>query len=244
MFNFAFNSVRTHDNFYVKLDPKAPPKESFIRNADIIASHKKKIQRELSIVDFGCATGSFVNYLNSQFPEDYILGIEYLPTLVEKAKLNYPNILVKQGSILDINSLPSKSTDVITLLGVLSIFDDPSPIISNLSHWIKPSGKVLIHGMFNQLEVDVFVRYRLSDDFSKNQFETGWNVISQKTISRMFWLAGAQSIKFHDFSISTVLHKDPNDPIRSWTEKLDDGRLQIVNGTCLKQPQFILEVDY
>jgi trans-aconitate methyltransferase len=235
--------VRTHDAFYEKIDPKSPPKEVFLQIANLIDDYKNKILDSITIVDFGCASGAFVNYLSSRYPNDNIIGYELLKTLIRSGKKNYPNIKIKYGSILEINSLPKSSVHVLTVLGVISIFDDLDSIINNLIHWIKPGWKLFIHGMFNPLDVDIFVKYRLSENFDKKEYESGWNIVSQKTISNLLLSKNVKNIKFHDFKISIDLPKNLNDPLRSWTEKMEDGTRQIVNGTCLKQPQFILEAD-
>ena len=98
--------------------------------------------------------------------------------------------------------------------------------------------------MFNPYEIDVFIKYRESKDYKINQFEPGWNVISQSTISKLLKKFGAKEIFFHEFKISVDLGKKLGDPVRSWTEKLASGERQIVNGICLKQPQYILEARY
>jgi SAM-dependent methyltransferase len=237
-------TVRTHDEFYSKVDPKEPPKDSFIQIANLIDDYKNQISNSITVVDFGCASGAFVNYLSTRFPNDYIIGYEHLENLVRSGKENYPDIQIRKASILDIASIEKSSVDALTILGVISIFDDIKPIIQNLIHWIKPGGKVFIHGMFNPYDVDVFVKYKLSENFHTEEYESGWNIISQKTISNLLLDKGSKRIKFHDFSISVDLEKNPNDPLRSWTEKMGNGARQIVNGTCLKQPQFILEADF
>ena len=38
-------------------------------------------------------------------------------------------------------------------MGVLSIFDDIEPLITNLIHWTRPNGKIYIHGMFYDIDV-------------------------------------------------------------------------------------------
>jgi SAM-dependent methyltransferase len=236
--------VRTHDYFYAEVDLNAPPKDSFIQLKNLIAEYKSGILGKISIVDFGCASGTFVNYLSSQFPNDKVRGIEFLELLVNAGKQFYPNIDIAQGSILDKHILPKECVDIITVIGVISIFDDIEPIIQNLAYWVKPGGRVFIHGMFNPAPVDVFVKYRLSENYEKEEFESGWNIISQETISRLLHSVGANKIQFHEFNLSIELERDLKDPLRSWTEKMENGSTVIVNGTCLKQPQFILEAQF
>ena len=116
--------VRTHDEFYAKVDAESPPKDSFIQIANLIADYKNQVSQIISIADFGCAAGAFVNYLTARFPEDSIIGYEYLESLVQVAKVNYPHIQIERASVLEVDSVLDSSIDVLTMLGVLSIFDD------------------------------------------------------------------------------------------------------------------------
>ncbi len=237
-------SVRTHDEFYLSVDPLAPPKDSFVQVGDLIGDWLKGNSKVASIVDIGCATGAFLNYLSNRVPEPKISGCEYLQPLIEAGRRNYPSIKITQASIFDRDKIEPSSVDVITILGVISIFDDIEPLVKNLAHWIRPGGMILIHGMFNPFDVDVFVKYRASEEHGVGPLQAGWNIISQKTISEMFLRSGARNLNFHEFRISLDLIQDAHDPLRSWTEKLEDGSRQIINATCLKQPQFILECNF
>lgn len=235
--------TRTHDQFYQNVDPNLPPKDSFVFIGKLINSYKKTRNENLKIIDIGCATGAFPNYLNSIFPRDHIEGLEFLYLLVEASKKMYPNLNIKQGSVLNKNTIDRHSFDVITLNGVLSIFDDIEPIISNLIYWTKPKGKIFIHGMFNPHAIDVFIKYRHSDKYNENSFESGWNIISQETVKNLFIKYGAKKFIFHSFEMSADLEPNKSDPVRSWTEKSHTNSKYITNGLCIKQPQFILEVD-
>lgn len=241
------NIQRTHDLFYLENDKNEDPKECFVKIADLIEPYlESSINKDekITIADIGCAAGQFPAYLDSRFENISIIGYEYLEELVEAASHNFPNVNFKQASILDINAIQESSCEVITISGVLSIFDDISPIIENLAYWIKPNGKLILFGVFNPYDIDVFVKYRHSEDYEINTFESGWNIISQKTISKLLHANGAKNINFHEFQLSIDLKERKYDPVRSWTEKLDNGSTQIVNGLRIKQPAYIVEVDF
>ena len=129
------------------------------------------------------------------------------------------------------------------MLGVLQIFDDITPIISNLAKWLKhPGGLLLVHGLFNPFDFDVFTRYRKAGEGLAGELENGWNIVSQRTFADVCKTAGAQSVNFHEFKISVDIAPNEEDPVRSWTEKLEHGERQIVNGLNIRQPQYIAEV--
>lgn len=241
------NIQRTHDFLYLKNDKNQPPKECFVKIANLIQNHlnsKTNKDNKTIIADIGCAAGEFPGYLQKKFPNCQIEGYEYLKELLDLASINYPNVYFQQATIFDLDSIKNSSCDVITLCGVLSIFDDIEPIIKNLSFWIKPGGKIFLFGAFNTYEIDVFIKYRYSKDYEIDKFESGWNIISQKTLSNLLYSYEAKQIVFHDFNLSLDLKRRDDDPVRSWTEKLANGKKQIVNGLCIKQPTYIVEISF
>ncbi len=234
---------RTHDDFYAQQNSFEKPKDSFKALGALIAEYKKHANRKLNIADWGCAAGAFPYYLKSILPEDNIMGYEFLQKLVDTAKKNFPGISFTQSSILDAQAAPENSFDVIVLSGVLSIFDDVEPVLANILRWTRPGGKIFMHGMFNPDDVDIFVKYNPSAEYGKNVLESGWNIISQKTLKTLLIQKGAKACRFHPFSLSVDLAKNESDPVRSWTETRADGSRIITNGLCLLQPQFIVEID-
>ena len=55
-------------------------------------------------------------------------------------------------------------------------------VLSNALSWVKPQGRLVIHGMVSEYDVDVYIKYKPSSHQSKNgEFRTGWNIISQKS---------------------------------------------------------------
>ena len=38
--------------------------------------------------------------------------------------------------------------------------------------------------MFNPFPVDVLIRYKLSENYNSKTYETGWNIFSEKSVSK------------------------------------------------------------
>ena len=72
--------------------------------------------------------GIFPAYLKKRFPGSDIEGIEYLDSLLNKALTDFPEISFSKGNVLDKKSV-TKKFDVITMLGVLTIFDDYNTVL-------------------------------------------------------------------------------------------------------------------
>jgi trans-aconitate methyltransferase len=228
---------RTHDKFYLAEDIKKV-KQSFCEVAEVI-KFKKKIT---SIADVGCATGIFPDYLSKQFPETKIFGIEYLDVLLHKASDNFPDISFIKGDVLDRNSVSVKF-DVITMLGVLSIFDDYHSVLTNTLSWLEPKGQLILHNMVSEYDVDVFVKYTpssLKPDFEK--LESGWNIISQKSLEMVAEANNAKVIYSKPFMLNVDLIKR-DDVIRSWTETNISGHKDIFNALHIRQPQRIIVIE-
>lgn len=236
---------RTHDSFYLQVPATDQPKDSFKRSGDLLAELLGDGLKDKELLDAGCAVGHFPHYLQTRFPLARVEGLEFREDLVGKGRELFPGLKIKQGSIFEEIENYSERFDAITMLGVLQIFDDVEPIVQNLASWIrKPGGVLLVHGLFNPYDVDVFTRYRHSGGRNQDQLENGWNIVSQKTFSDACLAAGATSVEFHEFRINVDLEPHPQDPIRSWTELNTQGEREIFNALHIRQPQFIAQVNF
>ena len=134
---------RTHDNIYLNEDNRKV-KDSFVAVANKIAEKPFSM-----IADVGCATGAFPAYLKEKFPKNKIVGIEYLKNLLNKAERDFPNVRFLQGDVT-IKSSVQEQFDVITMLGVLCIFDDYASVLANVLSWLKPRGRLILHNMVSE----------------------------------------------------------------------------------------------
>ena len=226
---------RDHDKFYLHENNKEI-KQSFIEVADAAEMIGFK-----SIADVGCANGAFPNYLKKRFPEADITGIEYLDILLKKASEDFTGINFVQGNVLDSDSI-SQKYDVITMLGVLCIFDDYSKVIKNVLSWLNPNGRLILANMISDYDVDVFVKYAPSDkQFSEDKLESGWNILSEKSLSLVSEKNNAKIIFSKKFKLNVELEKK-NDVLRSWTEENINGEKDIFNALHIRQPIKIIVI--
>jgi len=227
---------RTHDKFYLNENNKND-KESFVAVADVISRQKFS-----SIADVGCATGAFPHYLKKRFPSSHIEGIEYLDSLLNKAVTDFPNISFSKGNVLDKESV-TKKFDVITMLGVLELFDDCHTVLRNVLSWLNPKGRLILHNLINEYDIDVFIKYRSSsDNYIETELESGWNIISKKSLELFTKQNNSRLVSCEDFSISVDLPKQ-RDVMRSWTETNLSGSKDIFNALHIRQPFKIVVIE-
>jgi trans-aconitate methyltransferase len=226
---------RSHDEFYL-LENNQTVKQSFVEVADEI-----ELQGFHSIADVGCATGAFPNYLKLRFPSVEVIGIEYLQSLLSKARKDFPHIEFNNGNVLDQTSVTRKF-DVITMLGVLCIFDDYRLVIQNALSWLNPGGRLILHNMVSEFDIDVIIKYKKSSlDVEYSNYESGWNVISEKSLSLVADANGAELISSKPFQLKVDLART-DDVMRSWTEKNIQGNKEVFNALHIRQPQRIVTI--
>ncbi|OUU62651.1 MAG: hypothetical protein CBC22_03940 [Alphaproteobacteria bacterium TMED62] len=227
---------RTHDEFYLSENNKSV-KQVFVEVANIIEQGEFS-----SIADVGCATGAFPNYLKFRFPDANVIGIEYLESLLNKASKDFSNISFIKGNVLDRDSIKDKY-DVVTMCGVLSIFDDYCHALDNVLSWVKPKGKLILHNMISEYDIDVFVKYKPSSlKVDYNELESGWNIISKKSLKLVAEKNNASLTLCKSFTLKVNLDKQ-KDIMRSWTEENISGEKDIFNALHIRQPHKIAVIE-
>jgi SAM-dependent methyltransferase len=226
---------RSHDKLYLSED-NLNIKQIFVEIADEMSFYHFD-----SVADVGCATGAFPNYLQKRFPNSKIVGIDYDQSLLSRAKNDFPLLEFNHGNVLDIKSVTQKY-DMITMLGVLCIFDDYKSVIDNVLSWLSPNGILILHNMVSEFDIDVFIKYKNSSpDLDKNNLENGWNIISEKSLSLVADSNNAKIISSKPFHLKVELDKQA-DVMRSWTEKNLNGGKDIYNALHVRQPQRIITI--
>lgn len=230
--------IRTHDKLYLKENRKDNPKEYFKFIINNSKGYLDKLNKP-DILDIGCATGDFLYYFDSLYPDANKFGMDVMDELLDKAKDEVEGVFFFKGNIEDEGSLIDKKFDAIFMNGVHSIFDDIEPVLNNILTMSKPGGRIYIFGIFNPIPFDVILRTRRANDVGA--WETGWNIFAMETISSYLDKLKVDH-KFTEFKIGIDIPENPDDPLRSWTINMDNNEKIVINGLQLIHRFYLLEI--
>lgn len=227
---------RTHDKFYLKENRKLKTKESF-------KFILKKIPHSLNnkkILDVGCATGDFLYYLSKKYPKANLHGLDIDSELIKHASITVPNVTKFYKRNITKKLKISDRFDIIFMNGVHSIFDDCMEWLPNIISLLdNKKSKAFIFGIWNDDDVDVIVRMKKSN-VSQN-WESGWNIFSKKTIITLLTNLNMKYI-FYDFNLNIDIKKNIKDPFRSWTIDINKNKKIVVNGACILHKFSLLKI--
>ena len=157
--------------------------------------------------------------------------------LLDRAKQEVSDVTFFQGNI---TQQPCHDTyDVLFINGVHSIFDNFQWLENMLASRASDASRVFVFGLFNPEYLDVLLKSRPAA--SEGKWENGWNLYSKKSVLTFLQERGFSG-QFYDFELSLDLEKKPDDPLRTWTERLEDGRRIIINGLQLVNTLSLLEI--
>jgi SAM-dependent methyltransferase len=96
------------------------------------------------ILDVGCGTGHHVALLESkQFDT---LGIDISPSMIKKAKENYPHYNFEVADALDSSAFqPDTYTHILCMYFTIYYFQDKTQFFNNCFQWLMPGGYLIIH---------------------------------------------------------------------------------------------------
>ena len=234
---------RTHDSFYLKENYRANPKEYFkLVKSEIDKDFSGNLDGGVKILDIGCETGSFLYYLRSCYPDVHLYGMDVMKKLLDRLNEDGAEygISTYLGDISDKATLPDGKFQIITMLGVMSIFDDFKPVMDNMMSMLDEKGTAYIFGIFNPENLDVLIKSKNSEQ-GDDHWESGWNYFSRKSVEDYCGQSG-WDFEFIPFEMPFAIEKHADDPLRSWTEEMANGHLQIVNGLQLVHQFYVLKI--
>ena len=233
---------RTHDRLYLKEDYKTVPKEYYKmvqREMDKDMAETGGEEENLSFLDIGCETGSFLHYLRRCYPQAELTGMDVMQELLDQvSQPRDAGIRTVLADIRDAASLPHKKYRAVTCLGVLGIFDDFTVVIRNIMELTEDGGTAWIFGAFNPDNLDVMIRCRRSG--WNGEWEKGWNVFSMASLAAFCRENGWQH-QFLPFYMPFEIPKHEDDPLRSWTVRTED-KYVVINGLQLVHHFYLMKI--
>lgn len=235
---------RIHDEkVYLVEDRSDKPKEIFKQIRTIIQDWRENQMSDtpVDLLDIGSATGDFLSYVAREFHGWRLTGLDVSEKMLDVSRIRLPEVDFVQGSILDEQALAGNKYDVITCMGVLSIFDSLEVPVKNLVDALKPNGLLIIFGMMNEYAMDVLVRCRNSN-YADEPWQIGYNAFSREYYERVLnSLDRSLHFSWTKFRLPFEIAKT-DDLLRNWTVVLDDEKYQQIRGTSQLSTQYILTI--
>ena len=224
------------DYIYLTEDYYKNKKETFTFLIDLI---KTNAPDNYSLLDIGCARGELLYHIKNDIPNfSYLHGIDYSSDLIESAKkLDLVNDV--KFSVGDAEHIKLKENfDLIVCSGLTGYFDSLDGLFSGIRSCLKDNGVAYVFHLFNELDVDVIIKYRNNEYF--DEFEPGWNNHSIKSAKKSLKKSGLKLLKTHKFKLSFD-DVPKEDPARSWTV-IADNEKKFVNGLGMIYDLICLEI--
>jgi SAM-dependent methyltransferase len=96
------------------------------------------------ILDIGCGTGHHVSSLGAKGFD--VLGIDISPSMIKKAKENYPDYNFKVADALNGGEFnPDSFTHILCMYFTIYYFKDKKQFFDNCMRWLMPGGYLIIH---------------------------------------------------------------------------------------------------
>ena len=96
------------------------------------------------ILDVGCGTGHHVDALSQQNLK--VLGIDISPSMIQKAKQNFPKLDFSVGDVLDSSQFNANVfTHILCLYFTIYYFPDKRRFFDNCIEWLKSGGYLIVH---------------------------------------------------------------------------------------------------
>lgn len=96
------------------------------------------------VLDIGCGTGHHVAELSGRSID--VIGIDISPSMIKKAKENYPDYQFQVGDATNSQEFPPDTfTHILCMYFTIYYIQDKSMFFQNCSNWLMPGGYLIVH---------------------------------------------------------------------------------------------------
>jgi len=166
------------------------------------------------ILDIGCGSGHHVGTLGTKGFD--VLGIDISPSMIKKAKQNYPDYKFEVADALDGNLFKADTfTHILCMYFTIYYFKDKTQFFNNCFRWLMPGGYLIVH-LVDREKFDPILPpgnpllYISPQRYAKERITT-------------------TRVKFNDFSYNADFKLDSNNDKAVFTEKFkndSDGKVR------------------
>jgi SAM-dependent methyltransferase len=166
------------------------------------------------ILDVGCGTGHHVSLLASKNLD--VLGIDISPSMIDKAKTNFPDYKFQVADALNGSEFEQESfTHILCMYFTIYYFKDKKLFFDNCYKWLMPGGYLIVH-LVDRDRFDPILPPGNPLMYVSPQRYAKTRITSTK-------------VKFTDFSYSADFQLDDNNDIAQFIEKFtndSDGKVR------------------
>jgi len=165
------------------------------------------------MLDVGCGTGHHVDELN-KYSFD-VVGIDISPSMIKKARENYPEYKFIIGDVLDNNKfMLNQFTHILCLYFTIYYFEDKMRFFNNCMDWLMPGGTLLVH-LVNREKFDPILPP------GNPLYIVSPQKYAKERITKT-------KIRFNDFEYSSNFELETNKDIATFHEKFkfNDGKIR------------------
>jgi SAM-dependent methyltransferase len=166
------------------------------------------------ILDVGCGTGHHVSSLSSKGLD--VLGIDISPSMIDKAKENFPDYKFQVADALNGSEFdPDSFTHILCMYFTIYYFKDKSQFFNNCYKWLMPGGYLIVH-LVDRDRFDPILPPGNPLMYVSPQRYAKKRITSTK-------------VKFTDFSYSADFNLDDKNDIANFVEKFkndSDGKVR------------------
>lgn len=135
------------------------------------------------IIDIGCGPGNSTAVLKSRFPDAYILGVDFSPNMIEKAKADYPDIdFMLFDATKDFDKLEGKF-DIVFSNACIQWVPNHKRLLADMMNILNPRGVMAVQVPF-QFEQPIHAaigKIAASDKWkSLIPFEKVFNILTEE----------------------------------------------------------------
>ena len=176
--------------------------------------NKTNASSQSRILDIGCGTGHHVANLSAKGLD--VLGIDISPSMIKKAKENYPDYKFQVANVLENGSFePNSFTHILCMYFTIYYFQNKKIFFDNCFNWLMPGGYLIVH-LVDRHQFDPILPPGNPLMFVSPQRYAKKRITTTK-------------VKFNDFSYNADFQLDDKNNIAKFVEKFkndSDGKVR------------------